>query len=96
MASEVTFLDGGSKLFIKNFVNFQYGELKENSKVHKSVISSLMRYNLFEGVSKGLDNPYATPKDKDKDKDKEKEKEKDKEKDKDAVFKLREIMKTIQ
>jgi hypothetical protein len=65
-------IDGGNQYFIPSFVEFQYGELRENSKPHLSVIKRLNE----KGLHKGL----KTPKDKDKAKDKVKNKKKDKKK----------------
>lgn len=41
------------KIFIKNFVKFQYGTLSENCKPHKNIIEKLKKYNLYDRVSKG-------------------------------------------
>lgn len=59
------------KLFIPGFVDFQYGKLDENNRVHKSVLNKLDPY-------KTLIRPFKGYKDKDKDKYKDKEKEKSK------------------
>lgn len=56
--------DGGSKMFIPDFIDFQYGELNPANKVHKSVIDRLAKYKL-KGLARGLEAPM----DKDKDKD---------------------------
>jgi len=69
--------DKGEKWLIKDFINFQYGELNENVKAHKSVIIRLQKYNLID-KNKQFANPLQRVKDKDMDKDKEKNKEKDK------------------
>lgn len=53
------------KYFISNFVDFQYGELKEENRAHLSVMSLLKK----EGVYKPLKSPLQGDKDKDKDKD---------------------------
>ena len=69
----------GKKIFLPSFVDFQYGELNAENRVHRSVLKRL------EKVQK---KPLASPllgakqsaqgaKDKDKDKDKDKEKDKD-------------------
>ena len=72
------------KWFIEKFIDFQYGKLEENNRVHKSVLNHLEK----EGVFKPLISPLQRAKDKDKDKDKVKDKDKEKEKDKyeDTVF----------
>lgn len=66
------------KYFIESFIDFQYGELNPENRVHKSVLSKLEK----EGANKPLKSPLKGAKDKDKDKDKEKDKDKDKAKDK--------------
>ncbi len=60
---------GTNKLAVTGFVDFQYGELNPESRVHKSVLLKLEK----EGLSKGFPKSSKTLKDKDKDKDKEKE-----------------------
>jgi hypothetical protein len=60
-------------LWIKKFVEFQYGELSETAKPHQPAIRSLRKYGLFKGSTK----PLEAIKDKDTEKDKDKEKEKD-------------------
>lgn len=68
------------RLFIPDFVEFQYGDLKEESRPHLSVIKTLQRHSidpkkltLCKGYRKGI----HTLKDKDKDKDQVKDKEKE-------------------
>lgn len=62
-------IKGEDQYFIPSFIDFQYGELKEHSKPHKSVIKRLYEKNLLKGIH--------TIKDKDKDQliDKSKDKE---------------------
>jgi hypothetical protein len=55
------------KWFIKKFVDFQYGELTKDSRVHASVIKALEK----EGVSIEYLKATRSIKDKDKDKDKD-------------------------
>jgi len=55
--------------FISGFINFQYGELHENSKTHISVIAILKSKGVYKGYTRGMD----TTKDKDKVKDKDKD-----------------------
>lgn len=62
--------DSGTKMFIPDFVLFQYGVLNPENKVHRSVISSLEKYELM-----GLVSPLGGAKDKAKDMDKEKDKD---------------------
>lgn len=59
----------GDKLFIPDFIEFQYGALSEESKPHQAVIARLKKLGIFEGYTKGI----HTLKDKDKEKEKEKE-----------------------
>ena len=61
------------KWWLIDFVEFQYGELKESCKPHLSYISLLKKHGLLKGYRKGIN----THKEKDKDKDIEKDKEKE-------------------
>lgn len=63
---------GESKLLITGFIEFQYGELNPENRVHKSIISKLKR----EGLNKDLNSPAQGAKDMDKEKELEKVKEK--------------------
>tara|TARA_R100001230_G_C5656931_1_gene161755 strand:- start:29 stop:748 length:720 start_codon:yes stop_codon:yes gene_type:complete len=63
--------DNGKRWFLKDFIEFQYGELKETNRVHRSVSQILDKFNLLTGRRRPLDKP----KDKDKVKDKRKGKE---------------------
>ena len=65
--------DNGRRWFLKDFIEFQYGELKEKCKPHQSVIQRLNKLHI-KGYPKGI----QTLKDKDKDKDKVKDKDKGK------------------
>jgi len=67
-------LNGGSRWFIKPFIEFQYGVLDPNNRAHLSVIRILEK----EGVYKTLTRPYLGCKDMDKDMDKDKDKVKEK------------------
>lgn len=67
-------IDEGKKWFIPSFIEFQYGELNPDNRAHKSVISILKKYNLYND-NKGLISPLQGRKDMDKDKDKDKDKE---------------------
>lgn len=58
-----------SKWIIKDFVNFQYGDLIPNNNMHKAVIRVLES----SGASQGLVRGYLAPMDKDKVKDKVKD-----------------------
>ena len=65
--------DNGEKWFIPYFIEFQYGELNENVKAHKSVIDKLNKYNLIEQFGNSLFRVMDKEKEKDMDKDKEEE-----------------------
>jgi hypothetical protein len=61
---------GDSKLLIPGFVDFQYGGLNPDNRVHKSVLDRLQKLT----PSKDLPRTLEGPKDKDTDKDKDKDK----------------------
>ena len=65
---------GGKKWFIIPFIEFQYGELNEQNRVHKSVINILKKENLYK-ENKGLIRGLQALKDKDKNKDMDKDKD---------------------
>jgi len=67
---KITVFDNGEKWFIKDFIDFQYGELNPKNRVHESVINILNKYKI-----KPLTSPLQDAMDKDKDKDKYKIKE---------------------
>lgn len=79
---ELLAIDGGGqfeklpngKIFVVGFCDFQYGNLSEDCKPHKSVIQKLKKYGLYERVSKGYRKGIDTLQDKDKDKEKEQDK----------------------
>lgn len=48
----------GDKLWIVRFVEFQYGVLKEEVKLHKSVMNILDKHGLLERVVEGLAKGY--------------------------------------
>lgn len=62
------------KIFIPSFVEFQYGALNPQNRVHNSVINRLTKLNLW-AINKGHLSPLQRAKDKDKDIDKEKDKD---------------------
>lgn len=82
---KIYFFDNGKKIFIPEFISFQYGELNDNNPAHKGVIRELTKYQLIDENKKvalePLQSGFNATKDKDKDKDmdidmgKEKEKE---------------------
>jgi len=69
--SKVIEFHNREKWFIKDFIDFQYGELNPKNRAHNSVISLLKKYKLLE-KNKELLSPLQGAKDKDKDKDKDK------------------------
>lgn len=73
-----TFFD--DKIFVVDFIKFQYGSLSENCKPHKPIIEKLKKYNLYERVLKGFTKGFQTLEEKEKEKEKEIEQEEDKEK----------------
>lgn len=70
------------KLFLPDFVPFQYGALSEDCKPHKPVIQRLKKLNLLKGYQKG----FETLEDKEQDKEQLKEKDKVKERDENKTF----------
>lgn len=84
------------KIFITDFIKFQYGELSEKCKPHQKIISLLKNYNLFERVSKGYAKGIHTLEEKEEEKEKDKDKDKDKEKEKEDIFISSDIEKTFQ
>lgn len=63
------------KIIITEFINFQYGKLNPENRVHLSVLNRLEKL----GATKGLISTLNGAKDKDKDKDKDLDEDKDKE-----------------
>lgn len=83
-AKEQFYFIDNNKIYIRNYIEFQYGTLSENCKPHKPVIDKLKKYGIYErvwkGFAKGIDTLEEKEKEKEQDKEKEQEKEKDKEK----------------
>ncbi len=65
------------KIFVLDFVKFQYGELTEKCMPHRKVIALLKNHGLFERVLIGYQ--YPTSREQEEYKDKEEEEEEDKE-----------------
>ena len=63
------------KIFVIDFIKFQYGSLSENCKPHKPIIEKLKKYNLYERVFKGYSKGIETLEEKEQVQEKEKEKE---------------------
>lgn len=68
---------GEGKIWIKIFVEFQYGKLSENCKPHLRIIQLLKKYGLLDRVTEGYTKGIDTLEDKDKEKETDKEKEKE-------------------
>lgn len=47
---KMIYLKGDNQFFIPSFISFQYGQLKENSKPHLSVIKRLLSKNLLKSL----------------------------------------------
>lgn len=62
----IVVLNKGTKWLIKPFIDFQYGDLNPNNRVHSSVLEELRKHGI-----KGLASPLQRAKDKAKDKDKD-------------------------
>lgn len=80
-AKEQFYFIDNNKIYIRNYIEFQYGTLSENCKPHKPVIDKLKKYGIFErvceGFAKGIDTLEEKEKEQYKEKDKDKEKEKE-------------------
>jgi hypothetical protein len=76
-----------SKMFVVDFIKFQYGELKQDSIPHRNIFRLLEKHNIrypIDTLSIGYREVADTLKDKDKEKDKDKDKDKEKEKEKEV------------
>ena len=73
---KIIVIKGKRQYYIPSFIDFQYGELKENSKPHLSVIKRLKSKGLYNSLEKNKKSIH-TIKDKDKNKTKVKDKVKD-------------------
>lgn len=71
------------KIFVIEFINFQYGTLSEASPAHKPVFQAIKNNNLSNRVFNRL---YNSLKEKEKDKEKEMDKEKETESEKIAAI----------
>jgi len=69
---KIIIIDSGEKWYIPAFIDFQYGELNPENRVHKSILTILNKYKI-----KPLTSPLQGAKDKDKDMDKDKDKNKE-------------------
>lgn len=73
-------IEGGTKWFIPDFIDFQYSQLDPNNRAHNSAIKILLKLNLLDANNKIKDliSPLQGAMDMDMVKDKELDKEKDK------------------
>lgn len=69
--SQYELLDNG-KIFIPDFINFQYGKLSRNSPAHNPIFIALEKNNLSDRV---FNRVQSTLKDKEEEKEKDKEEE---------------------
>ncbi len=67
-SGRIEVINSGSKWFLRDFIDFQYGELNEKNRMHLSVINILKKNNISPIIS-----PLQGAKDMDKDKDKVKD-----------------------
>ena len=65
------------KWWLVDFVDFQYGKLRDTCTPHRSYIELLKKHGLLKGYSKGIYTLQDKDKDIDKDKGKDKEKERE-------------------
>jgi hypothetical protein len=70
-AYRLTFIDS-NKIFIPDFVEFQYGKLSEKCKPHLKVIATLKKYGLFKDDSIGYTYPLQRVEEEEEDKEGEK------------------------
>lgn len=71
----------GKKIYLTDFIEFQYGKLSENCRPHDKIFSLLKKHNLLDRVSDRVpDRVYNTLQEEDKDKEEEKDKEIEKDK----------------
>jgi hypothetical protein len=79
LQNKIVIFDNSEKYWIPSFIDFQYGNLNPNNKVHASVLQILSKYGLKnQGAYKGHTRGLYAPKEKEKEKDKDKEKDKNK------------------
>ncbi len=72
------------KIFLLDFIFFQYGKLTETCPPHRKIISLLKNYGLFERVTLGYQKGSESLQDIEEEKEKDKEEEVEKEKEKDG------------
>jgi len=79
---KIIVFNDAEKWLIPDFIEFQYGKLNENNRVHNSVLLQLRKYNLIDNnfKIKGYISSFQGAKDKDMEKEQEKVKEKEQDK----------------
>jgi len=78
LSEKIVIFDEGRKLFIPDFIEFQYGTLNPNNPAHKNVVKELIKYQLIDenynvilkGPLEDLQRDSKGDKDMDMDKDK--------------------------
>lgn len=68
---KIVVFDDNEKMFVQDFVDFQYGTLNPNNRAHNSVLTILAKYKLNK-KNKGVISPLQGDKDKEMVKDKDK------------------------
>lgn len=79
-AKEQFYFIDNNKIYIRNYIEFQYGTLSENCKPHKPVIDKLKKYGIFERVCKGFTKGINTLEEQEQEEEQGKEQGKKKEK----------------
>lgn len=81
-AKEQFYFIDNNKIYIRNYIEFQYGTLSENCKPHKPVIDKLKKYGIFERVCKGFTKGINTLEEQEQEEEQEQGKEQGKKKEK--------------
>jgi hypothetical protein len=69
---KIVMFDNDEKIFVQDFIDFQYGTLNPENRAHNSVLAILSKYKLNKKI-KPLTSPLQGCKDKDMDKDMDKD-----------------------
>lgn len=72
-AKEQFYFIDDKKIYIRNYIEFQYGTLSENCKPHKPVIEKLKKYGIFERVCKGFTKGIDTLEEQEQEQEEEEE-----------------------
>lgn len=78
-AKEQFYFIDNNKIYIRNYIEFQYGTLSENCKPHKPVIEKLKKYGIYERFSKGFTKGIDTLEEQEQEQEEEQEEEQGKE-----------------